>query len=138
MLLSTFPSINANAVDFDEPCTEIIDEPSAGLVYLYSLSASNYNNSLCVNAIIRAYSDMKEIGFKNVTVQYSYDGSNWYDEWNAGDFLTYNSNRYDLANYIIALDRNGCYYRISCKCYAQKSFLNTQSATVTSNSVWIG
>ena len=104
----------------------------------YNTYVSNYNSSLCVSISTVATESVEKIGVKDLTVQYSYDGTNWYNEWNAGDFLAYDTNGYSLSNYIMALDRSGCYYRISCTHYAQKSFLNTQSVSGTSNAVWIG
>lgn len=137
LLLCNMPSISAQAVEIEESCTEIVEMRYEGLVNGYSIWISNYNGSLCVNADTFASSKMVEIGIKNLTVQYSYDGSNWYDEWNAGDFLAYNTEEHTLSNYIIALERSGCYYRVTCKHYAKESFLKTQSNSNTSNSVWI-
>lgn len=139
MLASGFSAISSNAAETDEPCTEVVDaEPSAWYFCYNNAYASNYNGNLCVSISTQATEKMAKIGLKDLTVQYSYDGSNWYNEWNAGDFLACDTNRYSLSNYIMALDRNGCYYRISCTHYAQKSFLNTQSVSNTSNAVWIG
>lgn len=138
LLLCSISSISVNAAELDEPCTEIIEEYYAGLVNSYNLSVSNYNGSLCVNAKTNAHYQMEEIGLKDLTVQYSYDGNNWYDEWNAGNFLGYSTVSYTLSNYIISLERSGCYYRIKCTHYAKKAFLNTESVSNTSNAVRIG
>lgn len=136
-LLCSMPSISAQAVEVEEPCIETAVPASEGLIHKCNLSVSNYNGSLCVVAKTKASSEMAEIGVKDLTVQYSYDGSNWYDEWNAGNFLDYNTDEYDLSNYIISLERSGCYYRATCTHYAKKSIFNTQSESHTSNSVWI-
>ena len=136
LLICNMSSISVQAAEMDESCTEI-DMQSEGLIYNCSLITSNYNGSLCVNSITRASSAIAEIGVKNLTVQYSYDGNNWYDEWNAGDFLAYNTDEHNLSNYIISLERSGCYYRVTCKHYAKESFWKTQSNSNTSNSVWI-
>lgn len=138
LLVCHVSTIFVHATELEEPCTEIVEEPSVGIIREHSLSVSNYNGSLCVNAKTKAPSVMQEIGFKDLTIQYSYDGNNWYTEWNAGDFLAYNTNWHSLSNYIMALDRSGCYYRIQCTHYAKKSFLHTQSVSNTSNAVWIG
>ena len=136
LLICSMSSISAKAAEMDESCTEI-DMQSEGLIPYYDLNVSNYNGSLCVNSITIASSAIAEIGVKNLTVQYSYDGSNWYDEWNAGDFLAYGTSEHILSNYIIALERSECYYRVTCKHYAKESFWKTQSNSNTSNSVWI-
>ena len=123
----------------DETCIETTDtERASGYLSYYSANVSSYNGSLCVNISTSATEKMEEIGIKNLTIQYSYDNVNWYNEWNAGDFLAYDTNRHALNNYIMALDRSECYYRICCKHYAKKSFLNTQIVSNTSNAVWIG
>lgn len=137
LLLCNGSAFFVNAEGLEEPCTEIAKERSEGLMSYYNLVVSDYNNSLCVTAETRAFSVMQEIGIKNLTVQYSYNNSTWYDEWNAGKFCTYDSAEYTLSNYIIALDRHGCYYRVKGTHYAKASALNTQSQFNTSNSVWI-
>lgn len=129
--------VNA-AEEIDEVCTETVEEERAeGLVKDHYVSVSNYYGSLCISAYTQAIENMEVIGLKDVTAQYSYDGVTWYDEWNAGDFVTEGSNEYSLTNYIMSVERSGCYYRISCKHYAKKGFLNSQSIPAVSNSVWI-
>ena len=136
LLIYSMSPISVQAVEMDESCTEI-DMQSEGLIYNCNLTASNYNGSLCVTSKTHAPSNMEEIGLKDLIVQYSYNGSDWYDEWNAGDFLAYGTSEHILSNYIISLERSGCYYRVTCKHYAKKSFGKTQSDPNTSNSVWI-
>lgn len=137
LLLCNMSSISVQAMEIDEPCMEIVEVHYEGLVDAYSLWVSNYNGSLCVNTTTIASSKMEEIGVKDLIVQYSYDNEHWYDEWNAGNFLAYNTDEHDLSNYIISLERSGCYYRATCKHYAKESFWKTQSDPNTSNSVWI-
>lgn len=137
LILCSISAVPANAEEPEKTCTEAIEERYSGLLDGYNLSVSNYSGSLCVVAETRASSVIQEIGIKNLTVQYSYDNSTWYDEWNAGKFCTYDSDEYTLSNYIMALDRHGCYYRVKGTHYAKASALNTQSQFNTSNSVWI-
>lgn len=136
-LISGFSTIHSSAAEVSSFDTEIIEEPSSWYLYTNNLYVSDYNGSLCVYAETRATEKMEVIGIKNVTVQYSYDCNNWYDEWNAGSFFNYDSSNYTLSNYIMALDRKGCYYRIACVHYAKKNFINTQSISNISNAVWI-
>lgn len=137
LLVCDMSSIPVQAEEIEEPCMETVVPASEGLIYEYSLYVSDYNGSLCVIAKTKAPYKMEEIGIKDLTVQYSYDGSKWYDEWNAGDFLSYNAVNHNLSNYIISLEQSGCYYRVTCKHYAKESFWKTQSDSNTSNSVWI-
>lgn len=134
--IAGMPVIAAETENICEKTTDI--ERASWYLSCYSANVSSYNGSLCVNINTNATEKMEEIGIKNLTIQYSYDNVNWYNEWNAGDFLAYNTNGHELNNYIMALDRSECYYRICCTHYAKKSFLNTQSVSNTSNAVWIG
>ena len=137
LILCSIPAVPANAEEPEKTCTEAIEERYSGLISNYDLSVSNYNGSLSMSASTMAHDIMQEIGIKNLTVQYSYNNSTWYDEWNAGKFCTYDSDEYTLSNYIMALDRHGCYYRVKGTHYAKESALNTQSQFNISNSVWI-
>ncbi|MDE5753478.1 MAG: hypothetical protein K2H89_02900 [Oscillospiraceae bacterium] len=137
LLTCSMSSISVQAAEIDEPCTEIVDMQSEGLIYNCNLTVSNYNGSLCVNSTTFSPSNMEKIGLKDLIVEYSYNGVDWYYEWNAGDFLSDNAANHELSNYIISLERSGCYYHATCKHYAKKSFLNTQDDFHTSNSVWI-
>lgn len=137
LLLCNGSAIHVKAVEVEEPCTEIVEEPYSWLVNNYNLTVSNYNGSLCVNALTVVSSVVEEVGLKDLTIQYSYNNSDWYNEWNAGKFCAYNTDEYILNNYIMALERHNCYYRITCKHYAKESFWSTQYESNTSNSVWI-
>ena len=137
LILCSISAIPANAEEPEDTCPEATEERYTGLITEYNLSVSNYSGSLSVNVGTESSDIMQEIGIKNLTVQYSYNNSTWYDEWNAGKFYTCDSDEYTLSNYIIALDRHGCYYRVKGTHYAKASALNTQSQFNTSNSVWI-
>lgn len=136
-LICGISSLTVSANEIGEIYTETNENRASDLIYGYSLSISNYNGSLCVNARTSSSSVMKEIGLKDLKIQYSYNNSTWYNEWNAGDFLDYDTDEYTLSNYIMAVDRHGCYYRVICKHYAKEAFLVTQSESNASNSVWI-
>lgn len=137
LILCSVSPLVVNAAEVEQSCTEIVEPASEGLINNYAIWVSDYNGSLCVTSKTYAPSNMEEIGVKDLIVQYSYNGSDWHDEWNAGNFLAYGTSEHILSNYIIALERNGCYYRVTCNHYAKKSFLKTQSDPNTSNSVWI-
>lgn len=137
LMLCSISAMPANAEEIRESCTEVTENRYSGLLDGYNLSVSNYNGSLSVNVRTESFDVMQEIGIKNLTVQYSYDNSTWYDEWNAGKFYACDSDEYTLTNYIMALDHHGCYYRVKGTHYAKASALNTQSQFNTSNSVWI-
>lgn len=137
LLVCSVSSISVHATEVEEPCTKIEEVLSEGLIYSCNLTASNYNGSLCVNSETYAPSKMEEIGLKDLIVEYSYNGEDWYYEWNAGNFISYSTSDHTLSNYIISLERSGCYYHVKCTHYAKKSFLKTQSESHTSNSVWI-
>lgn len=142
LLVCSISAIPANAEDLEDVmCTESAamdaEERASNLLDEYWIRVSNYNGSLFVTTKTTSTEPMQTIGIKDLTVQYSHDGSQWYDEWNAGDFLAENTNSYELNGYIISLEHNAKYYRAVCKHYAKKSFFSTQSIETVSNSVAI-
>lgn len=131
------PTIPVNALETDNSDSQMTNERSGWLLGDHYLKVSPYSGSLCICADVCATEKMETLGFKDVIVQYSYNNSDWYDEWNAGDFLKNDVSIYELYNYIMSLERSSCYYRIRCTLYAKKSTFNTQKVETVSNSVWI-
>ena len=81
---------------------------------------------------------MKSIGYTEIKIQYSSDGSNWHTEKQLSDLLKSSTSEYILSNYSASV-QGGYFYRVTCKHYAKESglFGNSQSISNTSNSVWI-
>ena len=111
---------------------------TAGLIQKCSLNVSGSNRKLYINGSIVASSEMKSIGYKDISIEYSSNNVNWYEETNIGNLLKSNSNNYYLNGYTVSVN-GGYYYRISCDYYAKESglFGSSESISATSNSVWI-
>ncbi len=111
---------------------------TAGLIIRYDLTVSSSDGKLCVNGVTKANGSMKSIGYTNISVQYSSDGVNWYNEKDISNMLKSDSSSYYLNNFSISV-KGGYYYRITCSHYAKESglFGSSQSVDNTSNSVWI-
>ncbi|MCM1298696.1 MAG: hypothetical protein NC203_07130 [Firmicutes bacterium] len=113
---------------------------TVGLIKRYelSVSASTSGGVLYISGQTSSNSTMKEIGFKNIVVEHSSNGTDWYEEKNVGDLLKSNSSNYSLSKYAVTVT-GGYYYRVTCTHYAKESglFGQSQSESNTSNSVWV-
>ena len=89
-LVSGFSAMPVMAEETPEICSETSSQERASWSLSYhNAGVSNYNGSVCVSISTQATEKMEVIGVKDLTVQYSYDGNNWYDEWNAaGSFYS--------------------------------------------------
>ena len=83
---------------------------------------------------------MAKIGFKNIVVQHSVNGtSGWSDEVPRDDDLAANTFRHSKVNEPITVS-GGYYYRIVLDHYAKETgwfFPGSQSITNYSNVVWV-
>jgi len=122
------PNIEANVIDEN-------DARATGLITSYDLSLSKSGTTLYITGYTYCVSDVKKSGFKNLVVERRKTSS---DSW---------SEYYDYGNVYIetfgaTLDTSlvvasGYQYRVSCKHYAKKSLLVTQSVSNTSNIVTV-
>lgn len=117
-------------------------ENAIGLIEKCSLKCSSYEEGyLDVTAKTQVSGKMKEVGFKNIVVQFSSDGENWYDEYTYGDH-TGTDTKYHNLNGLRLKVRGGYYYRISCVHYANgraygEDSVRTQTAVNVSSAVWV-
>ncbi|MDE6502253.1 MAG: hypothetical protein K2K02_00160 [Ruminococcus sp.] len=111
---------------------------TAGLISNCCLSVSSGRKTLYITGEIEAVGNMKSIGYKNISIEYSSDGVNWKEEKSIDDLLKSDSSSYYLNNYAVSVN-GGFYYRVSLTHYAKESgwFGSSQSVDNTSNSVWI-
>ena len=128
-----------HVVDFSltSPVYESADEAgesrATGLILIYALEVTVTGTTL--NIYGRTYCDASVVksGFKNLVVERRRSSS---DSWS--DYYDY-GNRYSDSyaaslNTTLAVE-SGYQYRVSCKHYAKKSLLVTQSVSNTSNIV---
>lgn len=111
---------------------------ATGLIANCSVSFSVSNKTLTISGYTNGSEVLKQIGFKDIKVERSSNGTSWTTEKNLGDFL---SN--DKKNYTLSTDTTvtgGYYYKITCTHYAKEDtfwFPTTQSISNTTSYVWI-
>ena len=114
-----------------------VDVLATGLIYFHSLEVSNSNGQLCINGTTRALTEMKSIGFTDITIEYSSNGtSGWTPVQYPDDILASDTKSCDIYNYKVSVTK-GYYYRVTCTHYAKATglFGKSQSVSNTSNSV---
>ena len=111
---------------------------TAGLISSYYLSISSGIKTLYINGETEASGNMKSIGYKDISIEYSSDGVNWKKEKPIDDLLKSDSSSYYLNSYAVSV-KGGYYYRVSLTHYAKESgwFGSSQSVENISNSVWV-
>ena len=118
---------NATNQDYEE-------NRASGLIFSYNLSASKENSTtLVIYGLTSCDPAVVKCGFKNLKVQRRANSSS---SWS--DFHDY-GNVYEDTN-LAAIGRTltvdpGYQYRVTCKHYAKKNVLNTQTISNTSNIV---
>lgn len=108
---------------------------ASGLISGYSLGI-NYNGSkLIVVGKTLGIVDVVKCGFKKVVIQRRASST---ASWS--DYLTYENLYSDSNMYVLSKNitvPSGYYYRVTCKHYAKKNILSTQTINNTSNIVYI-
>ena len=134
----------ATIVSAEETTTSVTvtDEniDSTGLIDFYSLSLSGSTRSIYITAATYGTETMAKIGFTNISVQHSYNGtSGWSTEYSLDDDIVTNTDaHYKNSEYHSVM--GGYYYRVKLDHYAKEKgwfFPDSQSITNYSNAVWI-
>lgn len=117
-------------------CRESILAASSttGLIEKCSLSCSGNDSVLKIQAKTQASGIMDSIGFRNVTIQMSSNGSNWTDVVNLGDFSKVSKKFYTLeCTYDVT--KTG-FYRVVCTHFATgKTFSDSETDTQTAENM---
>lgn len=102
------------------------------------ISVHTSNGNLYINGTLEANSIMKSIGYKDIVIEYSSNGTDWKTEKTIYDLLKSNSSTYYLNDYCVSV-KGGYFYRVTCNHYAKEDglFGKSQSVSNTSKSVWI-
>lgn len=136
-----YAPVQMKAVSVDNSVYEQY-ENAIGLIEKCSLRcSSNEEGYLELTAKTQVSGKMNEVGFKNIVVQFSSDGENWYDEYTYGDYTGTNTKYHNLNGLRLKV-RGGYYYRISCVHYANgraygDDTVRTQTAVNVSSAVWV-
>lgn len=144
LLLAVTPvQLYANAAEYDNANVSTTNSGvsvyAAGLIATYTLSCTGGSKTLYISASVYGTDTMAKIGFKNIKIQRSSDKNNWTTEKTISDQLSEDSMQKNLSKYSVSV-KGGYYYRVVLDMYAKENtwwFPETQSITVTSNSVWV-
>ena len=131
------------AAEQEKPVTETTEDGIVTATYLitsYSLFASNSNGKLCISGSTIATTTMKSVGFTDIIVERSSNGSTgWTAVAFPDDVVNSNASSCYFNNKLVTVT-SGYYYRVTCNHYAKQTgwFPKTQSISNTSNAVYIG
>lgn len=137
MLLPANISAMANdayAPETDEAQNEDMARIS-GLIATYYIGISASGTSLTFGAKIVCKTDVVKCGFKEIMIQRRKSSSDsWADYFSYKELYT-NGSSYTYAKTVPVT--SGYQYRATCKHYAKKSLLSTQTINDTSNTIYI-
>lgn len=132
----TAPSV----IDFTLTSADGFSEASnetrvSGLILSYALSISKSGTSIVIKGKTSGSFDVIKCGFKNLTVERRKDSnSSWTDYYDYGD--VYVNSTVSTVNTTLSV-ASGYQYRVTCKHYAKKSLLSTQTISNVSNIVTV-
>lgn len=116
------------------------DTDAAGLISYYSLMISADVRKVKITATTYGTDVMAKIGFTNIKVQHSSNGSTgWVTEKTPTDQTDTDTNYYGLDGFSVDVS-GGYYYRVVLDHYAKEQgwfFPSSQSIANTSNVVWV-
>ncbi len=112
-----------------------------GLIGAYYINISNVNGQLCLNGQVRCDNEMASLGFKELKIEQSTNGSNWTTYRTLGDILTSNDKTCRIEARKESV-QSGYYYRVTCTYYAKEKGLlgilgKTQTEPGVSNTLRI-
>jgi hypothetical protein len=138
MMISGSGSISA--MTFDENASLNETEVNRGLITSMSLSITSTTKAVKIYAETIGKATMAEIGFKNIKIQHSSNGtSGWTDEVPCSDDTIQNAYRHSKNGEKVNVT-GGYYYRVVLDHYAKETgwfFPSSESIGNTSNVVWV-
>lgn len=112
---------------------------SAGLISSYYLSCGKGTNGIEITAFVKATAQMAKIGFIDIEVQRSKNGSSgWTTVVEPNDQVIQNASKHSLDAYPVSVS-SGYYYRVVLTNYAKEKGLllpKTQEVSCTSNVIY--
>lgn len=143
IMMSVSFSIRASAADLCcnyESEADTNETRAEGLIVSFYLSMATASKQVQISASTRGYETMAKIGFKDITVQRSTNGStNWTDEVYVGNNIISDDVIHSLNHFPVSVT-GGYYYRIMLTHYAKETgwfFPSSQSITNYSNVLWV-
>lgn len=135
-------AFNASAATEPPKTSTIVDDDAraAGLISAYSLVITSSTKKVKITAEVDGYETMAKIGFTNIEVQRSTNGSSgWVTELTPIDDTVTNAVSHTKNNEARSVV-GGYYYRVKLDHYAKETgcfFPSSQSITDYSNVVWV-
>lgn len=108
---------------------------ASGLIMIYSLSLSKTGTTLKLSGKTQCSEEVIKCGFKNLVVERRKTSSDSWEEYYDYGNVYVDGNIANLSTTLAVA--SGYQYRLSCKHYAKKSLLSTQTVSNTSNSVTV-
>lgn len=140
LLLTNCFVITAFAEENPMASTSEGDADSTGLIFTYSLSVSAGTGCIYITASTYGTETMGKIGFQNIEVQRSSNGSSgWITELSPDNDVVKNASVHIKSGEYHPV-AGGYYYRVKLDHYAKENgfwFPDSQSITNYSNVVWI-
>lgn len=139
--------VNASEVEGQSGVTSIANiggntasPQAAGLIASCSLYCGAGTNRVYITAATDGSDEMAKIGFIDIEVQRSTNGSNgWQTVAEPDDQIAVNAYSHHLMNFAVPVT-GGAYYRVTLTHYAKELgwfFPTTQTLTCTSNVIWV-
>lgn len=113
---------------------EIIE--TLGLIESGSVGCSTGTKKIHLQLDTIASGTMQTVGFKNIIIERSSNGSNWVEESRINQITATNSNRYYIYDYVVWVN-GGYYYRATLDHYAENYSGTEEYYGNTSNYVWV-
>ena len=133
-LFSYMSFYSVSAEDTDSALISGAEPQASGLILMYDLTISKENSTtLFIEGLTDCRPEVVKCGFKNLKVQRRANSSS---SWS--DYHDYGNDYLDSWSYEIARPLTvdpGYQYRVTCKHYAKKNLLSTQTISNTSNIV---
>lgn len=124
----------------DNSSGDIASPQAAGLISSYFLYCGATTNKVRITASLAATGEMAKIGFTDIKVQRSANGSSgWTTVAEPADQVIQNAYSHELSAYSVSVT-GGYYYRVVLTNYAKEPgwfFPTTQSVSCTSNVIWV-
>ena len=121
--------------DIDNTVTDVNNTRATGLIASYSLRLTKSGTTLNIYGVTQCSPDVVKSGFKDLTVQRrKTSDDSWTDYYEYGNIYA-EAVAANLSTTLVV--ESGYQYRISCKHYAKKNLLSTQTISNTSNIVTV-
>ncbi len=143
VIFAVFMLLPANicAMASDEYAPETVEAQNedmariSGLIATYYIAIEGSGTNLKIGAKIVCKTEVVKCGFKEIVIQRRKSST---DSW--ADYFSYEEIYADRSSHAYAKTvtiTSGYQYRATCKFYAKKNLLSTQTLSATSNTVYI-